>query len=344
MITSIFLPPMAKSSGGLAVLLQIAEHLNQAGMPVQLVRRESRRPLLPEECTVPVVDWETLKLDSRHLWLIPEGWTNALAPGLRAGAHCLVYVQNWAYLFSSLPKSVSWRGLSTTFLAVSRPVAWFIAKVLGQPSQVVRPGIDRTLFRPMTGKPEGPLRVAYMSRKNKALAELIQAVFSARNPELATPNRITWTDIHGRSQAEVAERLNQSHIFLATGFPEGCPLPPLEAMACGCLPVGFAGFGGWEYMVSMAMGAMEGREGAPHPRPWFPIPENPWQGNGFWVPDGDALAAALALEHAVQLWTDRGADLAMALQAGQQTADAFDLKTQRTQVLEAWAQLGIMDD
>nr|WP_045221007.1 glycosyltransferase family 4 protein [Desulfonatronum thioautotrophicum] len=341
MITSIFLPPMAKSSGGLAVLLQIAEHLHQAGLPVQLVRRERGRPMLPEESTVPVVDWVDLELDSGHLWLVPEGWTNALAPGLRAGAHCLVYVQNWAYLFSSLPKGVSWRELANTFLAVSRPVAWFIARVLGQPSQVVRPGIDRTLFRPRTRKPEGPLRVAYMSRKNKALAELIQAVFTARNPELATPDRISWMDIHGRSQAEVAEGLNQSHIFLATGFPEGCPLPPLEAMACGCLPVGFAGFGGWEYMRPIAMAAMEALEGTPQQKPWFPVPENPWPGNGLWVPDGDALAAALALEHAMQLWTERGADLAMALQAGQQTADAFDLKAQRSQVLDAWARLGI---
>lgn len=334
--TFIFLPPMARSSGGLAVLLQVASHLHQAGRPVRVVRREQGRPALPQGFAVPVLDWDALELGSQDFWLVPEGWTNALAPGLRAGARCLVYVQNWAYLFSSLPEGVSWADLPVTFLAVSRPVAWFIEQALGRPSLVVPPGIDRRLFCPVQRKPNGPVRVAFMPRKNKALAELIRAVYTARNPQAAAAHRLLWTDIQGRSQAEVAELLGQSHIFLATGFPEGCPLPPLEAMACGCLPVGFAGFGGWEYMRAIDVAGLETMH---NNRPWFPVPDTPWPGNGFWVPDADALAAALALEHAVRFWTKPGPELDQALQAGQQTADALGLETQRTRVLAVWSRL-----
>lgn len=331
---------MPKVSGGLAVLMQIAKHLSDLGFPARVVRREGGRPALPEGFPVPVVEWDQLRLGCEDVWLVPEGWANSLAPGLRAGAKCVVYVQNWAYLFSSLPRGVSWHDLPVSFLAVSRPVAWFIEQALGQPSLVVRPGIDRSLFRPPGRKPDDPLRVAFMPRKNKALADLIQSLFAARNPEISSPDRMPWTDIQGRSHAEVAEMLAGSHIFLATGFPEGCPLPPLEAMACGCLPVGFSGFGGWEYMTPIAEGGGEGQEVW---RPWFPVPENPWPGNGFWVPDADALAATLALEQAARLWRDRGPKLDQALQAGQWTADAFALSEQREQVLGAWTRIAVRE-
>src|SRR5262249_15023942 len=53
--------------------------------------------------------------------------------------------------------------------------------------------------------------------------------------------------IHGRSEAEVAALLRECLLFLSFGHPEGCPLPPLEAMACGCLVIGYHGRGGREY-------------------------------------------------------------------------------------------------
>lgn len=319
---------MARVSGGLAVLMQMAEHLHQSDFKVRIVPRESGRPVLPTWLSVPAVDWNRLELREQDIWLVPEGWVNALTPGLQASAKCVVYVQNWAYLFSSLPNGVSWHDLPVSFLAVSRPVAWFIEQTLGRKCPVLRPGIDRSIFHPPLRKPDGPLRVAYMPRKNKAQVEMIRAIITARNPGLSLPDKLLWEEIHGQDQHGVARVLQRAHIFLATGYPEGFSLPPLEAMACGCLAVGFTGFGGWEYMTQIE------QEGW---RPWWPIPTSPWPGNGYWVPDGDALAAALALERAVRLWTDAAVqEREQALRAGQQTAQAFDLDAQRGQVIDVW--------
>ena len=53
--------------------------------------------------------------------------------------------------------------------------------------------------------------------------------------------------IDGLPEHEVAKRLAECAIFLSFGYPEGCPLPPLEAMASGCVVVGYHGWGGREY-------------------------------------------------------------------------------------------------
>ncbi|HDQ40311.1 MAG TPA: glycosyltransferase family 1 protein [Desulfonatronum sp.] len=328
MNTYIFLPPLAKMTGGLAVLVQTARHLHASGFPIRLVIRETGRPALSSALQPLALAWDDLELGGKDLWLVPEGWINALTPGLKAGARCMVYVQNWAYLFSSLSKDLSWHDLPVSFLAVSRPVAWFIQQTLGRKCPVLPPGIDRVVFSKPESKPLKPLQVAFMPRKNKALANLIRSIWEARNPGQVDKGQLAWMEIHGQDQSGVARMMQEAHFFLATGFPEGCPLPPLEAMACGCLPLGFTGFGGWEYMTQIRPDAW---------RPWWTVPENPWGGNGFWAPDADALAVALALEDAVRLAIHSGPELQAALDAGQQTADAFSLERQREKIVSLWS-------
>jgi hypothetical protein len=337
MRTRVFIPPLRAHAGGVAVLLQIAAILHQAGHDVLLAPREGQGPFPEPASSVPVHPWEALELTADDLWLVPEGWVNALAPGLRAGARCLVYCQNWAYLFSALPPDVQWGALPVRFLAVSHPVAWFMEQTTGQQAALLRPGMDLQRFHPPE-QPQAdvtqPLRVAFMPRKNKALVERVREIVLARRVAGLHALDLEWVEISGLPPHEVAERLRSAHMFLASGFPEGCPLPPLEAMACGCLPVGFAGFGGWDYMRH----AMPDLPGAA--RPWWP--ERPvetqaaWGGNGFWCADADVLAAALALEEAARWWLTRDPRLAQILKNCQDTARAYSTERQSENVLALW--------
>lgn len=322
--TFFFIPPVRRTAGGVAVLVRMAQYLRDAGYDARLALRD-RTGWRPDAAGLPEDDFAEVELTPRDVWVVPEGWVNALAPGLKAGARCLSYVQNWAYLFSGLPEGVDWRSLPVTLFAVSRPVSWFIGQSLGVDAPILRPGIDTTVFTTPAQKPER-LAVAFMPRKNKALAEEIRAVIAARGNF-----EVDWVEISGLDQTGVAGALSRSHAFLATGFPEGCPLPPLEAMSCGAIPAGFAGLGGWDYMRQAEPGRYQ---------PDCPLDPVAWGGNGFFVPDNDVMGAALALEKALALRVSGGEPLRAVLDACAATAQAYGLDPQRIAVLDFWERLG----
>lgn len=389
MHTYIFLPPLKGMTGGVAVLHQVAEHLHAGGFAVSVVPREPGTPL---PAGVPVCPWSELNLSPHDLWLVPEGWVNALTPGLQAGARCVVYVQNWSYLLSSLPPGVQWTQLPVFFLNVSQPVAWFTEQVTGRGGPILRPGIDTRLFRPpLSGQPEhtpagqpavsgtgpaatglvptaataaatasatgptsgltsdltlgptsdstsgptlGPVAtptIGWMPRKNKALAVRIRETFEARRALQGKPPA-RWLEIHGMTRQGVADSLRSAHIFLSTGFPEGCPLPPLEALASGCILAGFSGMGGWDYMRQ----ALPPHEGGHVP--WWPLREVPWQGNALVAADADVPAAVNGLETAAR-WLETDAPQLVALRANAaRTVEHYTLESQRQAVLELWRQ------
>lgn len=333
MRTVIAIPPMSRMTGGIAVLYQVAARLRECGHEVTLAGVADAPGLAAEAARgCAVLPWEALAagpenfLRQEDVFVAAEGWPNMLAPALAARSRILVYAQNWAYVFSALPEGVSWRALPVAFLAVSEPVGRFVGEMAGLPlAGCVRPSIDASLFRPAQVEDSRTVRVAWMPRKNKALAEQIRQIATAADG--AGGRRVEWVAIHRMTPEEVAKTLGECHIFLATGFPEGCPLPPLEAMASGCVVVGFSGFGGWDYM-------RQGREGGFAPR-FAPRPV-PWGGNGLFASDGDVMEAALLLNEAVAMV--RGATPAYAaLRAeGLKTAAAYSVAAQRDEVRAIW--------
>ena len=338
MRTYISYPPLPKTSGGMHVLARMAALLQAEGHEVVLVPFDaaSGHSLASMAPGVPVAVWGQAVPGTEDVWLCPEGWPQLMLPGLRAGARTVVYVQNWAFVHASVPQgSVQLAELPVDFLAVSQPVGWYVEQVSGRRCAVARPGINTSRFyaasspRPHKG---GAVRVAWMPRKNKALAMQVQNFVQAR----CALGAVEWVAIHGKSPDEVAELLRSCEIFLASGFPEGCPLPPLEAMSCGCLVVGFGGVGGWDYMRQALTGGYE---------PWWPQrpdSERPWGGNGFFAADADTIAAGLALEHAVRLCRSQDADAqaqkAAVLGAAAHTAFAYSEEAQAKKLAALWAE------
>ena len=330
MKTFIFLPPLRRESGGLAVLRRLGVMLRNAGFPVCFVLWEASKSAA--ESGVDILYWQELRLQAGDIWLTPEGWPNALLPALSAGARSLIYAQSWAYVLSCEPPNTRLENLPLEFLVVSEPVARFVDMSLGKRASVLRPGIDTALFCPsQERKDDASLRVAYMPRKNRAFARHIREIAAVRMRRRTPSLSLEWMSIEDCSQAEVARILQTAHLFLSTGFPEGCPLPPLEALACGCVPVGFTGLGGWDYMRQAAdfPGAAPG--------PLWPLRETPWAGNGFYAADADVPGAAFALEAALDIFVRGGEELAVLRRAGQATAAAYSPAAHELAVTTLWS-------
>ncbi len=126
---------------------------------------------------------------------------------------------------------------------------------------VVSPGVDTTVFRP-SGTPRRH-RIAYMPRKWPELAERLRGRHQGS---------VEWMPIDAMTESETSEVLASSTIFLNLGRNEGFGLPPLEAMASGCLVCGFAGQGTGDYATSE---------------------------NGFWAAEGDVPGCVDAIVAAV---------------------------------------------
>jgi glycosyltransferase involved in cell wall biosynthesis len=154
-------------------------------------------------------------------------------------------------------------------IGCSEAVRNFFKDVYGIPDVPILPcAVDPARFAPAKTKRR---QIAFMPRKLPEDAAFIAATFTRRHPQF---RNVPWVPIHGVSPREAARVMGESAAFLSLSHKESFGLPPLEAMACGCLVSGFHGDGGREYM-NEANG-------------W-------WADTGDWKACGDGLAAALQL-------------------------------------------------
>ena len=83
-----------------------------------------------------------------------------------------------------------------------------------------------------------------MPRKTPGELDFIRNLFKRLYKQY---DNIPWVCIDKVNESKVAEIMSESAIFLSTSIYEGFGLPPIEAMASGCIVVGFHGDGGMEY-------------------------------------------------------------------------------------------------
>ena len=171
------------------------------------------------------------------------------------------------------------------------------------PWQVVSPFVH-PLFN--DGGANKKLQVAYMPDKRPKEAPVVLALFRQLYPEF---DAVPWLPIAGVSRRACAAALADSAVFASFSCLEGLGLPPLEAMACGCLVCGFDGHGGRDY-ASPA--------------------------NGLWVAEGDHEGFAHAVAAALRLASSSGAQAAAQIAAGRQSAALYSQSRFERELLDAW--------
>jgi hypothetical protein len=298
-------PDNPSPSGGVRRLYRHVEILNQHGIEAFILHRSPEFKIGWFETNVPVRYFgdQGVSFLSHNVLVIPE----VMAPLMKLVANTpinrIAIALNWAHIYGCLPIGEDWRTYGITqAIAGSQYEREFISKTMGIDAHVLVSGTDDRLFYP---RDEKILQIAYMPRKN-SLAPAILGAFQSIYPELSG---IPLASIDGQSHKEVAQILGQSAIFLTATFPEGLARPPLEAMASGCIVVGFAGRGSLEYMDN--------------------------GDNCYRADDGDVLTAANYLAQAV-IDIRNGQSQSMQEKA-LSTAAKYSVQREEQRVLQYWS-------
>ncbi len=184
--------------------------------------------------------------EQNAILIYPEVWGSQLHT--ITNNKYIVYNQNCYYTFNLFPFSTDSQ-LNTYnninfigFLTVSKDSETYLNRAFPNKNiQRIQLGIN-PLFS-FNDKKEKI--IAFMPRKLKEDFNQIYHLL-VNSPHLKDWK---WQPIDNCTEEEVAKILQKSAIFLSFNYNEGFGLPPVEAMACGCYVIGYAGNAGNEYLL-----------------------------------------------------------------------------------------------
>lgn len=299
-------PAVAEPRGGIRTIYHHVEALVGAGLQAAVVHFEPGFRPTWFASTAPVLDASgNFALNDTDTLVFPEDFGAALVALRGVALPKVVFCQNHYHVFETLEHDAHYRDFGVQrILASTNIIAGFCERVFGLPTDVVPYALDLQRLTPTPAQRQR--QIAYMPRKGPWNLRIARGILHHERPDLA---HVPWVPIEGKSEAETATLLQASDVYLSTSLREGFGLPPLEAMACGAVVVGFAGGGGNEYA-----------------RP----------DNGVWVPDEDPMALAAALARTL----DQLATAPSALEALRANAVAmartFTLERQKHELLRYW--------
>ncbi len=234
-------------SGGIRVLYKHVDVLNKNGFPAFILHQNPGFRCTWFENVTQVTNAVETRITPNDYLVIPEeifAEISKLAGGIRK----IVFNQNCYYTFShgySLDKTekiISYQDKEViAALVVSDDSRRYLSYAFPELKVIkIHNSIDPQLFS--YNEARKPL-ISFMPRKH--LDDALQVINILKYRDAFGEFEIM--PIADKTETEVAQILRDSLIFLSFGYPEGFSLPPAEAMACGCIVIGYHGMGGLEF-------------------------------------------------------------------------------------------------
>ncbi|MEO7061905.1 MAG: glycosyltransferase, partial [Lapillicoccus sp.] len=230
-----------RHSGGVHVQTQHVQLLRAAGYNAWLWLPDPHDRTGWIDSDLPVLSGATTPIGAADLLVLPETPTidgRDPAPGARK----VIFNQNHFYTFAAGQPGPHFPGWSPqpAVWAVTAESRDVLAAVLPHLQVTLVPNpVDGDLFAP---RPTDRLRVSWFPRKRPREASLLRELLG-HDRRLAGVDLVELVDT---PRPEVAVTLGTSTVFVALGHSESFGLPVAEALASGCLVVGYDGGGGHE--------------------------------------------------------------------------------------------------
>ena len=240
-----FCPDFPQPSGGTKTLYRHVHRLRQLGFAAFIVHQRTGFVLSWHPYPAPIL-WLEDKPEFRtdDVWVIPEVMLDFIRQTKHFPGQRIVIALSWAPAYNRLRPGERWQdyGINqalTKSPIIKRYLAWSMAIHVTLIDESIDAG--RYLYEPAQKKD----KVVYTTRKDTS-GEWLQGVLLRKNPLFA---HYTWLPLRGMDEESYAQQMREATIYLATTMQEGMHVSVLEAMACGCLVVGYTGIGGNAYMI-----------------------------------------------------------------------------------------------
>jgi glycosyltransferase involved in cell wall biosynthesis len=307
-------PDHATPSGGVRKIYRHIDILNAHGFTAFVLHQKIGFQAGWFEHRTAVCYAPQTPLTPSDVLILPE-ITGPRATKIAAGVPRVIFNQNVYYTFKGYGPAAD--GEQTPYqdsdsavlatLVVSEDSREYLAYAFpGQRVFRIHNSVDPSLFHDREPK---QAQIAFMPRKNRGDVEQVINLLRCRG----ALSGFELLPIENQPEASTAQMLRQAMVFLSFGNPEGFNLPAAEAMACGCVTLGYHGRGGREFFT----------------------PEH-----GFPIEAGDVIGFAMTVEKVLaELRRDPTALLEKAKHAAVFIRKTYSPERERADVLEAWRQI-----
>lgn len=239
-------PDCSFPSGGIKRLYAHVEILREGGFDAYIMHTNKDFKLCWFENDVPIVyDADSHRFGSDDVIVIPESSPAVMKKLLPFSGKRVIISLSFAYIFKSMPPGENWKNYGINWvMANNENMAEFIRWSMNiENVHVIGSSIDHDLFKYNPDIKRD--RIAYLKRKDM-LSTVIEKIVKSRD---TSSRKVNFAAIENLDVEEYAQILRESKIYLTTSVLEGFPRPILEAMACGCLCIGFDSVGGKDFII-----------------------------------------------------------------------------------------------
>lgn len=249
-----------------------------------------------------------LSVNPEDFLIIPEGFPDVMKKTMQVPCKRVVFAQSWFYVLNAMQPGEKWQHFGIQdVISASDAITEYLSSVMpGLKVKSFKQGINRDVFKVPAKKSDKMPMVAFSASRgpeNKLKTYNIIKTFYAFYPHLKW---IRFQELEGMDREQFAERLSTCAFYLYTDDIAGFGTAPLEAMACGTHTIGWASFGGKEYMNNE---------------------------NGFWCNNGDIFQTAEILGIAIDKWLNGDMDTDQLQEEYEKTLSKYTTEKEKENII-----------